>query len=280
MVSSRMLEYRSAAAFRHVHTSMHRFGRAVIHGLVLSAACHRGPVAPAGIPARASGVPRNGLEVIGAMRVAHPSRALRTLSYTVRVSEYRPDSVRTSRSRVYASLPGRHRVEYLPTSRRSGYVRDRQRLAVFESGVRVSQATRVDLVALVAYDLFAQSIDTTIMWLDSSAVRFGLLRLDELDGRRVWVVGAPAGDTTSSQFWVDATEFRVVRVIQREPVNSNAIVDMRFTDFIDVLDVPLPTRIAVYRGGKLAQRHEISAVATNPRLPARAFDLSRWRALD
>ena len=211
------------------------------------------------------------------MRLAHPSRALRTLAFTVRVVEYRTDSVRVSRSRVYASLPGRHRVEYLPTSRASGYVRDRHRLALFERGRRVARVNRVDLAALIAYDLFAQSIDTTIMWLDSSRVRFGLLRLEQFDGKRVWVVGANEGDDTSPQFWVDAAEYRVVRVIQREPWNANQLVDMRFTEFVEVLDVPLPTRIAVYRDGKLVQRHEISGVATNPRLPSRAFDLSRWR---
>lgn len=254
--------------------------RAAVLGLfALSASCHRAPVAAAGIPARASGVPRNGLEVIGAMRHAHPSRALRSLSFSVNTTEYGADSAH-SQARVYASLPGRHRVDFLPSSRRSGHVRVRHRIAVFDRGRRVSRVNRVDLAALVAYDLFAQSIDTTIMWLDSARVRFALLRLDELDGRRAWVVGARAGDTTSSQFWVDAEEWRVLRVIQREPWRSNELADMRFTDFTMVLDVPVPKRIAVYRDGRLAQRQEITAVATNPRLSPRFFDLSRWRGID
>jgi hypothetical protein len=136
---------------------------------------------------------------------------------------------------------------------------------------------RVDLTTLMAYDLFAQSMDSTIMWLDSARVRFALLRLDELDGRRAWVVGAPKGDTTSAQFWVDASDWRVVRVIQPEPWNGSGIVDVRFRDFTRVLDVPVPTRISVYRGGRLAQHHEISVLHVNRRLPRGAFDLSRWR---
>lgn len=246
---------------------------------VLAVACGGPPRAAAGIPARPSAVPRNGLEVIGAMRRAHPSRELRSLAMSVRITDAR-DTSRVTRSRMYAALPGRVRMESLPAARRTGFVRDRQRISVFERGRRVTRLDRVDLATLVAFDLFAQSIDTTIMWLDSARVRFGLLRLDQLDGRRTWVVGAPAGDTTSSQFWVDASSWRVVRVIQREPWNGNQLADVRFTDFTTVQDVPVPTRMQVYRGGRLVQHHELTVLRVNPRVPAGVFDLARWRSLN
>ena len=254
--------------------------RAVLLGLVsLSAACARVPRAPAGIPARPSAIPRNGLEVIGAMRRAHPSRELRSLTLAVRVVDAR-DSSRVRRARVYADLPGRMRMEAIPASARTGYVRHRQRISVFEGGKRVNRMNRVDLAALVAYDVFAQSIDTTIIWLDSARVRFGLSRLDEFEGRKVWVVGAPKGDSTTAQFWVDAEKWRVVRVIQREPWNGNQLVDLRFTDFADVHDVPVPKQVAVYRGGRLVQRQEIAILDVNKRVPSRAFDLARWRPVN
>ena len=253
--------------------------RAAVLSLALLAACARAPRAPAGIPAVPSAIPRNGLEVIGAMRRAHPSRALRSMTLGLEVRDAR-DSTRVRRSRVYAALPGRMRIESLPANQRTGLVRQRQHVAVFERGERVRRVARVDLATLVAYDLFAQSIDTTIMWLDSARVRFGLLRLDELDGRRVWVVGAMEGDTTSSQFWVDAVDWRVVRVIQREAWNGNQLVDMRFTEFTKVRDVPVPTRVLVFRGGRLAQQQKLAVTRVNPRVPSGAFDLTRWAALD
>jgi len=245
----------------------------------LSVACARVPRAPAGIPARPSAVPRNGLEVIGGMRRAHPSRALRSLVLRVSVTEM-SDTTRVHRSRIVASLPGLLRMEALPASRRTGFVRQRQHIAVFERGQRVQRVQRVDLATLMAYDVFAQSIDTTIMWLDSARVRFALLRLDELDGRRAWVVGAFAGDTTSSQFWVDAQEWRVIRVIQREPWNGNQLVDLRFSDFVKVESVPVPTRLLVYRGGRLVQRQEHEILRVNPRLSRQAFDLTRWASVE
>lgn len=254
--------------------------RAALPGLAaLTIACGGAPRAAAGIPASPSAVPRNGLEVIGAMRQAHPSRALRSISLAVSIVDT-ADSSRVTRSRVQAQLPGRIRVESLPASSRTGYVRHRQRVAVFEQGRRVASVDRVDIATLVAYDVFAQSIDTTIMWLDSSRMRFGLARLDELDGRKVWVVGALEGDTTSTQFWVDAREWRVVRVIQREPWNGNQLVDTRFTEFMTIRNVPVPKRMLVYRGGRLAQRQEISVLQVNPRMSSATFDLARWRPGD
>jgi hypothetical protein len=211
------------------------------------------------------------------VRRAHPSRALRSLAFTLTTVEPLADSARPVRVRALASLPGKYRLARLPLTARSGYVRDRHRLAVFEAGRRVVSANRVDLAILLAYDLFAQSIDTTIMWLDSARVRFALARRDQLDGRDVWVVGAVEGDTTSLQFWVDAEHWRVVRVIQRDPRAPRDIIDIRFTEFADVLEVPVPMRITTYRNGELSLTQEVSNVAVNPSLPSGSFDLSRWR---
>lgn len=211
------------------------------------------------------------------MRYAHPSRQLRSLAFTVETTDYRSDSTQSARSRVYAALPGKLRMELLPPSTRSGSVRDRQRLAVFERGRRVATVNRVDLSMLLAYDVFAQSVDTTIMWLDSARVRLALVRRDELNGRDVWVVGASEGDTTSSQFWVDAERWRVLRVIQREPRAPGEVSDVRFVEYTELLDVPVPLRIQVYRSGRLAQQDEVSDLSVNPDVPGRAFDLSRWR---
>jgi hypothetical protein len=221
--------------------------------------------------------PENGLEVIGAMRRAHPSRALRTLAFTLTTTEYRAATERSTRARAHARLPGKFRVTLLPSSSRNGYVRDRQRLTVFESGRAVATANRVDLATLLAYDLFAQSIDTTIMWLDSARVRFALARRDEFNGRRVWVVGAMEGDTTSLQFWVDAEQWRVLRVIQRDPRAPADVVDVRFTEFAEFLDVPVPMRSTTYRNGALTLTQEVSNVTVNPSLSSGVFDLSRWR---
>jgi hypothetical protein len=246
--------------------------------MFLLAGCSRGRPAPPSSPARGPVTPRNGLEVIGAMRRAHPSRALKSLAFTLTTTEHRgADSASPGRAQAHASLPGKFRVTRLPTTTRTGYVRDRQRLAVFESGRRVASANRVDLALLLAYDVYAQGIDTTIMWLDSARVRFALARRDELEGRGVWVVGAMEGDTTSLQFWVDEAEWRVLRVIQRDPRAPTVLTDIRFTEFTDVLGVPVPMRTVTYRNGRLALTQEVSNVAANPSLPARAFDLTRWR---
>lgn len=266
--------------------------RALVCGLLAGlAACGRGapvarpsvpapePPAPPSSPARAEIAPRNGLEVIGAMRRAHPSRALRSLAFSVSTVDPRQLEPRVRRTRVYASLPGKHRVAQMPSSTRSGTVRNRQRLAVFERGRRVSTASRVDLAQLLAYDIYAQSIDTTIMWLDAARVRMGIARRDRFNGRRVWVVGASEEDETTPQFWVDAEHWRVVRVIQRNPRSPKEVVDIRFTDFTTQLDVPVPANIEEYQAGQFVRQHQVSSVAINPVLPSTAFDLSQWREL-
>jgi len=212
------------------------------------------------------------------MRREYPSRDLKSLAFSVRAMQVSADST-LLRSRAYAALPGKMRVDNLPRSTRSGYIRDRQRLAVFRAGQRVSTVNRVDLRTLLAYDVFAQSIDTTIMWLDSARVRFGMLRRAKFEGRSVWVVGADEDDLTSPQFWVDADRWRVVRVIQREPRAPSIVSDVRYKEYTELLDVPVPTRIEVWRDGRLVEQQELSEFAVNPSLPRSVFDLSKWRAV-
>jgi hypothetical protein len=247
---------------------------AIVNLVVLSACALVAP--PASSPARASMTPRNGLEVIGAMRRTYPSRRLVSLAFTVTTTDHRSTSRRQSTARVVARLPGRYREARQPSTTRTGSVRDHQRLSLFEQGRVTATARRVDIATLIAFDVFAQGIDTTIMWLDSSTVRFGLARRDQFDGRDVWVVGAEPGDARSAQFWVDADLWRVVRVIQPDPRDGDDLLDMRFTAFAEHSGIPLPMKTLVYRNGSLAQTRTISQLAVNPRVPAGAFDLSRW----
>ena len=250
----------------------------VLGTVAVVAACSVVRPPRASSPARATMSPRNGLEVIGAMRFAHPSRDLHSLAFTVTATWEGEAARRAARARAHARLPGMFRQTSLP-SRQSGFVRDRQRLAVFERGRRVAAVSRVDLATLLAYDVFAQSIDSTIMWLDSARVRYGVTRRDELDGRDVWVVGAADGDMTSPQFWVDAEQWRVVRVIQRDPRGRNGVIDVRFTEFVDVRAIPVPVRSVTYRAGEPALTQQYSQLAVNPVIPRSAFNLGAWRDL-
>jgi len=248
--------------------------RAGIVCLLVAAACSRAPHTVAGpsTPEPPKNAPRNGLEVIGWMRFEHPSRALKSMSFTLTRERLTDSSM--SKAAGYARLPGSLRTDVLSGDRTS-LVRNRHRLSLFRNGKRVATSTGVDLRTLLAFDVFAQGIDTTIMWLDSARVRFGYAREDEWNGRRAWVVGAMAGDDSSTQFWVDARNWRLLRVIQREPDNPRVLTDARYIAYDELLDTPVPTRIEIWRGGRLVERHTLSDFVANPSLPARTFDLSR-----
>jgi hypothetical protein len=58
---------------------------------------------------------------------------------------------------------------------------------------------------------------------------------------------------------------------------SKVAVDLRFSEFTDVMGIPLATRVDVYRNGEWTERQTITDVAVNPTVPTRAFDVARWR---
>jgi hypothetical protein len=92
-------------------------------------------------------------------------------------------------------------------------------------------------------------------------------------------VGATDGDSTSPQFWVDAQRWRVLRVIQREPRQPTVISDLRFLDYTEILEVPVPTRIQVRREGRVVDEFRYTEFIANPALSRRSFDLRQWRMI-
>jgi hypothetical protein len=69
----------------------------------------------------------------------------------------------------------------------------------------------------------------------------------------------------------------VLRVVQPDPADRKELIDVWFTQFTDVNDVPVPIRVEIYRNGHLDQRVEITDIEANPAVPQRSFDVTRWR---
>ena len=122
-------------------------------------------------------------------------------------------------------------------------------------------------------------LERSTQLLDSLGFDLTKLRRDTWEGQSAYVVGAAAGDSTTSQFWIDAEKLVALRVVQKERRGTRDIVtDVRFGKFADFGGVPIATEVTQYRDGRLVFREQYVDVRVNDPIPDATFDPTKWVA--
>lgn len=249
----------------------------VVAALVVSlAACARqaAVIPPAAVPPP----PPDGGTVIRAMHERWAGKWYTTLSFKQNVVIIAQNGRETRQVwNEYIAVPGRLRIDYLPLSTKSGVLYADGRMYGFANGrPQPSRAGWNPLLVLMA-DVYNQVPDTTRWQLDSLGFDLSVARKDRWEGKEVWVVGAAAGDTTTSQFWVDTDSLLVRRIITRDATGARPVVnDTRFEQYRSVAGAPVAFAMRFYRDGRLYFREDYFDVRINETLPVELFEPEKW----
>jgi hypothetical protein len=250
----------------------------VVAAVALTIAACAKPPAPAAPPSPPPiATPR---ALVARMHDTWKDRYFRTLTFRQRNTLYlQSGGEQASEWLEYQSVPRRLRIEFIPTEPKNGILFRANRQYTFTNGRLVDERPLVHPLLLLSADVYALPVDTTMA--DIAATRIDTTHLHEStwDGRRAYVVGAPPGDSTTSQFWVDAERMLLVRLVQK---NTNAqgrtfITENRFT-YQDVDGVAVPKVIVFLRDGRAYWREEYTEVRLNSALDDAIFDPAQWTA--
>lgn len=213
------------------------------------------------------------------MRQKYGAQFYKTLAFTQNNILYSTRGTETkSQWRQQISVPGRLRIDYLPATQRSGVLFDGARVHTFDNGRAIDAQPGVNAVLLVTGDLYVLPVERTTKVLDSLGFDLTKLRRDTWDGQPAYVVGAAAGDSTTSQFWVDAEKLVPVRVVQKERRGTRDIVtDVRLGKFAELGGIPIATEVLQYRDGRLVFREQRVDVKVNEPIAETTFDATKWK---
>jgi hypothetical protein len=231
-------------------------------------------VVTGGTPTTAS-VIRNGDELLTAMYNRYSSRWYRTLTFIQKSTYYRTDGslLRTETWYEAAAFPGRLRIDLGLPSRGNGVVYRADSNYQVQGG-RVTQARfGGNPLLTLGFDVYTQPTHRTADQLRREYIDLRRLRIDTLDGRRVYVVGAARGDSTTNQFWVDAQRLLFVRLIQTE---SGRTRDIRFERYTQYGSAWVSEEVRILVGGRLSFHEEYSQVRVNVSLDDDLFLPERW----
>lgn len=245
--------------------------------IAASASCSRRVMAPSSSPARDTPAITDGRSLLGAMRARYDSGYYRTLSLTQNNTQYAGRGERKSQWRRRVAVPGKLRIDYYPLSDRSGVLFDGSRIHTFDNGRALDSQPGINAFLLLTADVYALPVERSVHLVDSLGFDLTKLRRDTLEGHPVYVVGAVAGDSTTSQFWVDADSLIARRIVQNERVGARDIVtDVRFTKFTTIGGFTMATEVHRYRDGRLVFREEYADVRVNEQIADSVFDAKKW----
>jgi hypothetical protein len=239
-----------------------------------------GTVVPAKPPAKASALRlATGSGVVKAMHDLYAGKFLKTMSFLQNNTAY-TSTGQEQHSQWYEHLevPGKLRIAFLPATQRSGLVQVDDKVASFDNGIRVDFRPSVNPLLLLTADVYVAPLPTIMRGLDSLNVALDVVRTDEWEGRPVYVVGAKAGDSTSTQMWIDADKLVLLRFIQRGKSGEHPMVsDIRVSGYRDIQGYQIPTEFLVIRNGRPVWREQYANVRINEELPAGTFDQALWK---
>lgn len=219
-------------------------------------------------------------ELIREMHDRYSGKWYRTLRFEQSNTFY-TSSGREEKSRWVENLsvPGRLRIDFHPLESRSGLLILNNRVTTFDNGRRGATRRSIQAILTLTADVYAIPPAVTIRRLDSLRIDLDKFRADRLDSKRVYVIGADAGDLASSQVWIDAERMLLVRLIQSERRGERSIVtDTKVGGYRDIDGFPVAHEFMSTRDGKPYFREEYEKVRVNEPIPAAVFDPTRWAA--
>jgi hypothetical protein len=175
-------------------------------------------------------------------------------------------------------VPKRLRIDFVqPQANGSGVLYREDSAYTFDAGRQTGAVAQLHPLLLLSADAPALPVDGTMAALARLGVDTTVFRRDTWTGRPVYVVGAPPGDSTSTQLWVDAERWVLLRLVHRQ---AGAGGRARSTDYHltyqEVGGYLVPQEIVFLRDGRPVFRERYTEVRPDVPVDDALFDPARW----
>lgn len=193
----------------------------------------------------------NGIDVINAMYKKYDGgkKWYKHFSFTQDAIFYRNDSViKTEVWHEIGSFPGYLAIKYDTKDSKNGVIFAVNKVYGIKDGVAKEPRTFIHDLILVGFDLYFLKPEHSSHLLDSLGYNLKDMHTDVFEGRKVYVVGAQAGDEKTPQFWIDAERLYMHRIIYKRKDN---ITDCVFGDYEKVDGNWVSKKVTFKNNGKL-----------------------------
>lgn len=208
--------------------------------------------------------PPDGAELVRLMHDRYVAKWYTTLTFT-QATQRRTAADTMVHETWYEAmkLPGRLRIDVGAPDGDPIILFARDSIFVRRGGKNLPPRAGRNPLLVLGFDIYTQPIERSVSALREEG--FDLSRIHEgtWQGRRVFIVGAATGDTTSKQFWIDADRLVFVRMIGPVAQGRPGLEDVRFDRYQPAGEGWLATLVTDTRAGKLVQSEDYSDIRVN-----------------
>jgi hypothetical protein len=225
---------------------------------------------PAPTPAQ---TPPDGAELIRLMHDKYVGKWYKTLTFTqATVRRTAADTMVHETWYESMKLPGRLRIDVGAPDGNPVILFVHDSTFVRRGAGKATGRPGRNPLLILGFDVYTQPTERTVSVLREEGFDLSKMHDGTWQGRKVFVVGAAPGDTTSHQFWVDAERLVFVRMIGPLAPGRPGLEEVRFDKYQPVGGGWLSTYVTATRDGKLIQSEAYSDVRVNVPIPDSRVD--------
>jgi hypothetical protein len=214
--------------------------------------------------------PKDGIAVLRAMHDRYAATWYQTMTF-VQATTDEHGNVSTWYEGM--TVPGFLRIDISPLDSGKAYLFRADSLYVIAADTVTTGGPFVHPLMVLGFDVYRQPVETTAAKLSALGIDLTKVREDVWQGRPVYVIGAAAGDTSSSQFWVDRDRLVFVRLI--EP-RRGARTETQFNGYQPAGGGWVATEVVFFQNGKRMGSESYRDVKTDMTFPDAYFDPARF----
>jgi hypothetical protein len=214
--------------------------------------------------------PTSGAELVRLMHDRYAGAWYHTVTF-VQATTMEDGSVQT----WYEALmvPGRLRIDIAPLDSTHALIFRNDSLTELH-GDTVRSQPLVHPLMVLGFDVYADPVQKTIDKLRGLGIDLSQIREDTWHDRPVYVVGAPAGDEHTNQFWVDRDRLLFVRLIRSR---GDVVQDTEFNQYQPLGRGWIAAEVVFKRNGKVITTERYSDIRGDVSLPDSLFDITAYR---
>ena len=205
--------------------------------------------------------PATGADVIRLMQSRYAGRWYTTATF-VQTTTHPDGSVETWYEAM--SLPGSLRIDIAPLSKRSVLLFRNDSIYRYLDGELKFGRALVHPLMLLGFDVYGQAPDKTIASLTTLGYDLSKVHAGSWQGRKVWIVGASPGDTTSRQFWIDQERLVFVRNLGPHPQKPDVLTEVQFNKYVALGNGWIETEVLFLENGKVTTTEAYHDVRADP----------------
>ena len=215
-------------------------------------------------------------QLLDAMHRRYSGKWYRNLTFVQTSTYLRPDGTASRVETWYeaGALPGRLRIDLGETARGNGVLYRNDSLYQVQGGKITDRRAGRNPLLILGFDVYAQTPSKSFDQLKLEGFNLTVLRVDSLDGRRAYVVGAGPRDSTTNQFWIDADRLLFLRMIQTD--QRGRTQDIRFEKYVQHAGGWVAEEVRFLMAGRMFFKEAYANVRVNVTLDDALFVPEKW----